>query len=186
MGEIGNIPDNAKGETVGTTTEEGMPSIESMQEQDQMLLALMGMAEQSKKPEENKQVPKLQPGRYVEYTKEGETKSQIYIVTKQLREGLWQIYNPNLEGAKAKIPVAERNLKPMQTLAKIVEFKNTEYIVTPKNTIISLQTNKIQEWDDNNGNRKSILALADQNKTIVKPSGRPGLDITDENNCGGA
>jgi hypothetical protein len=151
-----------------------------------MLLALMGMAEQSKKPEENKEVPKLQPGRYVEYTKEGETKSQIYIVTKQLREGLWQIYNPNLEGSKAKIPVAERNLKPMSTLAKIILYNNTEYIVTPKNTIISLQTNKIQEWGDENGNRKNILALADQNRTIIKPSGRPGLDITDENNCGGA
>lgn len=185
-GEIGNIPNNAKGETVGTVADEGMPSLESMKEQDQMLLALMGMAEQSKKPEENKEVPKLQPGRYVEYIKEGETKSQIYIVTKQLREGLWQIYNPNLEGSKAKIPVAERNLKPMSTLAKIILYNNTEYIVTPKNTIISLQTNKIQEWGDENGNRKNILALADQNRTIIQPSGRPGLDITNENNCGGA
>jgi len=123
------------------------------------------------------EVPKLQRGRYVKYN--GET----YIVTKQNEDGTWQIYNPLLEGAKAKISVAETNMKTLEMIAKIIEYKDSEYIVTSKNTIISLTTNKKMMWGENDGNRKAILGLAGQNKTIIKPTNRPSIDPTDENNC---
>ena len=127
--------------------------------------------------ETNTVVPKIQAGRFVTY------KGTSYIVTQQNANGTWQIYNPLLEGAAAKISVSETNLKANETLAKIVEYNGAEYIVTPKNTIISLTSNKKMKWDDDNGDRKAVLALARQNKTIIKPNNRPSIDPTDENNC---
>ena len=127
--------------------------------------------------ETNAVVPKIQAGRFVTY------KGTSYIVTQQNANGTWQIYNPLLEGAAAKISVSETNLKANETLAKIVEYNGAEYIVTPKNTIISLTSNKKMKWDDDNGDRKAVLALARQNKTIIKPNNRPSIDPTDENNC---
>jgi hypothetical protein len=123
------------------------------------------------------EVPALQRGRYVTY------KGNTYIVTQQNANGTWQIYNPLLEGASAKISVSEAKMTPLDMLAKIVEYKDTEYIVTSKNTIISLKTNKKMEWDENNGDRKLILGLAAQDRTIIKPNNRPSIDPTDENNC---
>jgi hypothetical protein len=88
-----------------------------------------------------------------------------------------------LEGTDAKISVAEANMKPLNMIAKIVEYKDSEYIVTSKNTIISLKSNKKMMWGENDGNRKAILGLASQNSTIIKPNNRPSIDPTDENNC---
>jgi hypothetical protein len=123
------------------------------------------------------EVPKIQRGRYVTYN------GGTYIVTQQNADSTWQIYNPLLEGAKAKISVAETNMKALDILAKIIEYKDSEYIVTSKNTIISLTTNKKMMWGENDGNRKAILAIALQNRTIIKPNNRPSIDPTDENNC---
>ena len=36
---------------------------------------------------------------------------------------------------------------------------------------------------EDDGNRKAVLALAAQNRTIIKPNNRPSIDPTDENNC---
>ena len=127
-------------------------------------------------PEENK-VPEIQRGRYVNYN------GTTYIVTQQNANGTWQLYNPLLEGAKSKISVAEANMKALDIVAKIVEYKDSEYIVTSKNTIISLTTNKRMMWGEDDGNRKAVLALAAQNRTIIKPNNRPSIDPTDENNC---
>lgn len=138
---------------------------------DDLLKNVMG--EGTTQPE----VPKIQRGRYVQYN------GKTYIVTKQNDNGTWQIYNPLLEGAAAKLQVAEANIKPLDMLAKIVEYKDAEYIVTSKNTIISLKTNKRMMWGETDGNRKAILALAGQNSTIIKPNNRPSIDPTDENNC---
>ena len=123
------------------------------------------------------EVPKIQRGRYVTYN------GGTYIITQQNADSTWQIYNPLLEGAKAKISVAETNMKALDILAKIIEYKDSEYIVTSKNTIISLKTNKKMMWGENDGNRKAILAIALQNRTIIKPNNRPSIDPTDENNC---
>jgi hypothetical protein len=138
---------------------------------DELLKGVMG--KEVIQPE----VPKIQRGRYVTYN------GKTYIVTQQNANGTWQLYNPLLEGVKSKISVAEANMKAQDILAKIVEYKDAEYIVTPKNTIISLTTNKKMMWGEDDGNRKAILALAAQNRTIIKPNNRPSIDPTDENNC---
>ena len=140
------------------------------------LEALMKMLAGTQQPVAN-EVPKIQRGRYVTYN------GGTYIVTQQNADGTWQIYNPLLEGAKAKISVAETNMKALDILAKIIEYKDSEYIVTSKNTIISLKTNKKMMWGENDGNRKAILGMVLQNKTIIKPNNRPSIDPTDENNC---
>lgn len=96
----------------------------------------------------------VQPGAYVNYN------DGIFIVTKKNANGTWQIYDPTKEGTAAKKSVAEKNLKPTGTLGKIVTYKDQEYIVTPKQTIISLTTNKAMQWGEENGDRKAVLALA--------------------------
>lgn len=95
----------------------------------------------------------IEPGRYVKYN--GET----FIVTKINQNKTIQIYNPLLEGVNAKKYVSKNNLEALDTKAKIVNYQSTDYIVTPKETIISLQTNKIQKWAENDGKRLAILAL---------------------------
>jgi hypothetical protein len=141
------------------------------------LAALMNVLGMKPQPENEAKVPEIQRGRYVNYN------GTTYIVTQQNANGTWQLYNPLLEGAKSKISVAEANMKALDIVAKIIEYKDTEYIVTSKNTIISLTTNKRMMWGEEDGNRKAILALAAQNRTIIKPNNRPSIDPTDENNC---
>jgi hypothetical protein len=96
----------------------------------------------------------IQPGAYVTFNNE------TFIVTKKNATGTWQIYDPTKEGTAAKKSVAEKNLVPVGPVAKIVTYKDQEYIVTPKQTIISLTTNKAMQWGEENGDRKAILALA--------------------------
>lgn len=95
--------------------------------------------------------PKFKLGQYVEY------KGNVYIIVKDLGENLLQIYNPLLEGAKAKLRVSINNIGFLDSFAEIVPNRGIDYIVTPKDTIISLITNKIQKWDQDNGLRKEIL-----------------------------
>ncbi|MFO0468456.1 MAG: hypothetical protein ACK5ZX_04030 [Bacteroidota bacterium] len=177
---IGQDPSKEQLEKNGSEIVEGVSSEEGASKNqlefgdsllDQLLKGVMG--QEVIQPE----VPKIQRGRYVIY------KGKTYIVTQQNDNGTWQIYNPLLEGAAAKLQVAEANIKPLDMLAKIVEYKDSEYIVTSKNTIISLKTNKRMMWGETDGNRKAILALAAQNGTIIKPNNRPSIDPTDENNC---
>jgi hypothetical protein len=166
-----------KEETEGISSESSA-SESQLQFGNDLLAQIMANVKGSQKDSEKENaVPKLQRGRYVTYN------SKTYIITQQTENGTWQIYNPLLEGAEAKISVAEANMKPLDILAKIVEYKDAEYIVTSKNTIISLKTNKRMRWGENDGNRKAILALASQNSTIIKPNNRPSIDPTDENNC---
>ena len=104
----------------------------------------------------------MEIGSFVKY--QGST----YIITQFNDNGTVQIYNPTLEGASAKIPVAKRNLEVLSSKAKIVNYKEADYIVTPKGTIISLTTNKAMNWLENDGNRLAILekAKASVNKTF--------------------
>ena len=117
------------------------------------------------KPEvETRQVLKsdvLEAGQYVKYNNE------TYVVTKQNANGTVQIYNPNISGPNGKISVAKDRLSIINEKAKIVTYKGAEYLVTPRNTIISMVTNKLMNWAENDGNRKAILALA--NNEILTP-----------------
>ena len=113
----------------------------------------------------------LEPGRYVTF--DGNT----WIVTKQNANGTWQIYNPLLEGTDAKKSVAEKNLGIRPEIAKLVNYRGQDYLVTPNNTIISLVSNKKMNWASNDGNRIGILQLANapvslQNQTLpATPAG---------------
>jgi hypothetical protein len=109
---------------------------------------------ESSQPMEPVQQPTaIEQGTYVTYNEE------TYIVTKRNSTGTWQIYNPTLEGTAAKKSVSAANLTPTATRASIVEYKDKEYIVTPKGTIISLTSNKKMEWGPENGDRKAILSM---------------------------
>jgi hypothetical protein len=115
----------------------------------------------------------IEPGRYVKY------KGQIFIVTEMKEGNLVQIYNPNLEGAKAKRQVSKENIEPMDKKAAMVTYKEVPYMVTPKGTIVSLVTNKAMRWGDENGDRKAILILAQmENMDIPLPERKD--EISDE------
>ena len=110
----------------------------------------------------------ITPGRYVKYNK------NTYIVTKMIDDKTVQLYNPNKEGAAAKLSVKIKTLqsgdnKILPALAKIVFYdkNNTNYIVTEKGNIISLTTNSLQKWDDKHGDRIKILKLAKENEGIA-------------------
>jgi len=105
---------------------------------------------------------KIVQGQYVKFN--GET----YIVTKENDNGTVQIYNPNLQGVDAKKSVSKSNLTTLKGEAKVISYKDSDYLVTPNKTIISTVSNKAMKWDDNNGDRKAILELAGHN--IVKPA----------------
>jgi hypothetical protein len=111
----------------------------------------------------------MEIGSFVKY------KGATYIVTQFNENGTVQIYNPLLEGAAAKIPVSKANVEILSSKAKIVNYKDTDYIVTPKGTIISLTSNKAMNWAENDGNRIAILNLSKassiQASTSVKPKG---------------
>jgi hypothetical protein len=98
----------------------------------------------------------LEPGRYVKYN------DGTYIITKPLEGDKIQIYDPTQEGAKAKRAVSKNNVTPMDAKGHIVTFREKEYIVTPKDTIVSLSTNKAMQWGPENGDRKAIIELRDK------------------------
>jgi hypothetical protein len=104
----------------------------------------------------------LEPGRYV---KNNDT---IYIVTKQNSNGTWQVLNPLAEGAESKKSFSPNNLTALDSKANLVNYKGTDYLVTPKNTIISLRTNKQMNWGEENGDRKAILNLASQGPAVIQ------------------
>jgi hypothetical protein len=109
---------------------------------------------------------KVTIGQYVKFN--GET----FIVTKVNANGTIQVYNPLKEGTAAKKSVAEKNLEVLTHKTNIVTYKATDYIVTSKGIIISLTTNKVQKWGEENGDRKAILALTNKVKeetTSVMP-----------------
>jgi hypothetical protein len=100
-------------------------------------------------------------GKYVTY------KGETYIVTKMNDNGTVQIYNPLKEGPSAKLSVSPSNLKALQPKASIVSYQGDEYIVTTKNTIISLKTNKMMKWAENDGKRKAILQVANAERVKI-------------------
>lgn len=95
----------------------------------------------------------LEPGRYVKYN------DGTYIITKPLEGDKIQIYDPTQEGAKAKRSVSKNNVTPLDTKGQVVTYREKEYIVTAKDNIISLTTNKIMNWSEENGDRKAIIEL---------------------------
>lgn len=119
----------------------------------------------------------VSPGAYVKYN------GNTYIVTKVSDNKMVQLYDPRREGATSKIQVSIKTLlskdnKILPNVAKIVYFDKTghNYIVTEKGTIISLQTNTKMNWDENNGNRKAILKLAEESDGISQVGESTGVN----------
>ena len=102
----------------------------------------------------------LEPGRYVKYN------GGTYIITKPLEGDKVQIYDPTQEGAKAKRGVSKNNVTPMDAKGHIVTYREKQYIVTAKDTIISLTTNKAMNWGAENGDRKAVLELRDKQLNV--------------------
>lgn len=98
-----------------------------------------------------------EPGRYVTY--QGNT----FIITKINANGTFQIYDP-IENTKKS--VAGRNIVVLNDKADFVTYKGAEYMVTPKDSIISLTTNKIMNWKANDGNRVEILQLRNEQEDL--------------------
>ena len=105
----------------------------------------------------------IEPGRFV--TNNGVT----YITIKKNDNGTWQVYNPNATGANSKKSFAESNLTTSFIKAVKVRYRDADYLVTPKDTIISLTTGTKMEWKDNDGNRIAILKLKDTKPVTNEP-----------------
>ena len=52
------------------------------------------------------------------------------------------------------------NLAVKENRAQVVEYKGAKYVVNNKKQIISATTGKLMQWEENNGNRKAVLSLA--------------------------
>lgn len=135
-------------------------------ESQQPVVPSQSMEPTVQQPTVSEPVVSIEPGRYVQY------QDSTYIVTKQNANGTWQIYDPTKEGTAAKKSVSDKNLTPTANKGSIVTYKDKEYIVTPKETIISLATNKKMEWGPENGDRKNILQLTQEQSAVpVQMSG---------------
>jgi hypothetical protein len=109
----------------------------------------------------------IEPGRFV--TNSGVT----YITIKKNDNGTWQVYNPKATGANSKKSFAESNLTTSFIKAVKVRYRDADYLVTPKDTIISLTTGTKMEWKDNDGNRIAILKLKDTKPVTNEPVSVP-------------
>lgn len=58
--------------------------------------------------------------------------------------------------SKIEVGLSSVEQLPIRTLHR-VEYNGTSYLVTSKNTIISLTTHSVMKWGPENGNRKAIL-----------------------------
>ena len=89
----------------------------------------------------------IQVGSYVSY------KDKTYIIA-ELKGNLIMIVSPTANTLQVGIKSVEvLNHEP----AKIVSYRDANYLVTAKGLIISLTTNKIMKWNETDGNRIAIL-----------------------------
>ena len=134
------------------------PDFGGSKDSTSLLLQLM----QSAKVQETVTEPvnSIQPGQFVKFN------NQTFIVTKLNSNGTIQVYNPTLEGTAAKKSVAPANIEVVNGKAEIVTYKKASYMVTPKNTIISLTTNKAMQWDESNGDRREVIAMAEKSRAL--------------------
>ena len=128
-----------------------------MQDATDMLLSMMPAT-----PVEQQTETAIEPGQFVKFNNE------TFIVTKINSNGTVQVYNPTLEGPASKKSVSASNLTAIPgSKAVLVDYKSSQYLVTPKNTIISMTTNKAMQWQENNGDRVAVLELASQNRNVT-------------------
>lgn len=102
-----------------------------------------------------------QIGSYVEYTTEAETKVGIVVeVQPTLNKVLFADGN--------KYMIKSTNLKRRNSPAAIsVTYNGTQYLVTPKQNIISMASQSVMKWPESHGVRKAILALVYGNDEML-------------------
>lgn len=61
---------------------------------------------------------------------------------------------------QTKLVINKNNLVVRREYCEIVNFGDTYYLVSPKKTIISLDTKRIMMWSDEHRERHEILELA--------------------------
>ena len=93
----------------------------------------------------------------IEYTPTGKAR-QTYTVKGD------HIYNKQgkevfAEDSKDRTKILA-NVAVQQKQAVVVTYKDNKYVVDNNDKIVSVTTGNVMQWEDNNGNRKNILALA--------------------------
>jgi hypothetical protein len=92
----------------------------------------------------------MQIGTYVQY------KSEPFIILAIIADKA-HILSPVV--GKRFVKLTQLTYIPRAPATHVV-YRDTEYLVTRKGLIISLQTRKIMNWGENNGNRIAILKEA--------------------------
>lgn len=86
---------------------------------------------------------------YVKY------KGVVFIIIKKHSNTTWKIRNEDNCFVVLETNLETTNLRP----AKLIEYGDTNYIVTGKGTIISVKTGKIMKWDDTHRIKKELTQL---------------------------
>ena len=99
----------------------------------------------------------IQLGSYVSY------KNKTYIIA-EIKGNLIIIVSPTAN----TLQVGAKSIKVLNhEPAKIVSYRDTDYLVTTKGLIISLTTNKIMKWNETDGNRIAILNELNQEQVGI-------------------
>jgi hypothetical protein len=110
------------------------------------------------------------------YTPKGKDKQTYTIRGKQ-------IFNKNNEevfkGASKDRNRIYANFAVQEGRAVVVDHNNKKYVVNNKNVIISVDTGDIMKWPDNNGDRISILNLAQEKFLKIKSTTQPVVSPQD-------
>lgn len=119
-------------------------------------------------------VGEFTPGRYAE----GEGNRVVLI--SELSPGVWQVYNPYIEGSKAKTVLRVDQLTTLNQTAPLVTYNGKQYIVTDNQQIIDIAANKKVTWATTNQNRINILRLAEEGSNpdsgSINPPDQPPTD----------
>ena len=112
----------------------------------------------------------------IEYTPKGKSRQTYTIRGKQ-------IFNKNNEevfkGASKDRNRIYANFAVQEGRAVVVDHNNKKYVVNNKNVIISVATGDIMKWPDNNGDRISILNLAQEKFLKIKSTTQPVVSPQD-------
>ena len=112
----------------------------------------------------------------IEYTPKGQSR-QTYTIRGE------QIFNKNNEevfkGASKDRNRIYANFDVQEGRAVVVDHNNKKYVVNNKNVIISVATGDIMKWPDNNGDRISILNLAQEKFLKIKSTTQPVVSPQD-------
>lgn len=110
--------------------------------------------------------PAIKDGVQVEYTPKGKTKQTYTAVGGKIFNSKGQEVFKEESRDRNKIYA---NVAIKQGRAVVVEYKGKRYVVNDKNHIMSVQTGDIMNWGPENGDRKGILALADDLRNYNTP-----------------